>query len=448
MAHGREFAFRELPNGNQRKELNMVYRILSLCCLILLNCTSRPEPRLGNPKKRTDIGEKVINPTGEAPQESQSIEPNSAPDEIEQPNMSQIEKDAVDDVTDSLPKPEDLEGMMEPNSNDGLSEQLIAALGVQFETMRQMGVDEELAMAARQELKGAVEGSIRASFIGADELAASINTLAEVAVKVRSKILDQELSCSFRLAEPLNQFTLAVIQMEQNAILSANLKLVNVVFATCGVDPTASVGASGYPLCGSLYYGDTFDCNQSICGKSDALFINICQLDAASQPATLEMAENNGESGFPLCGDTFYGETFNCNGKSCAKSDANFRDICEIQAVSQLNFASQNVGSSGFPFCGSIYYGDVFPQGEFNLLIACHLFRCSFDEKSNFAVMVKRPPLLICETKLSPQSSNKSADDLPLKSSSKLGFVNLSVPFSMRVENTTDRLFSDDSKER
>ncbi len=121
----------------------------------------------------------------------------------------------------------------------------------------------------------------------------------------------------------------------------------------------ATAGASGFPLCGSVYYGTRFNCNGKVCGKSDPQYVNICEITTASQAANGgQQAQGGvGSSGYPLCGATFYGSQFNCNGKTCAKSDPAYVNICEITAGGQ---AANGAGASGFPLCGGIYYGSVF----------------------------------------------------------------------------------------
>lgn len=121
-------------------------------------------------------------------------------------------------------------------------------------------------------------------------------------------------------------------------------------------------GASGFPLCGNIYFGTVFNCNGKSCAKSDPQYKNICEIAANSKPANANGAAAQTASGFPLCGATFYGTIFNCNGKACAKSDPAYQNICELTAASSAAGANQAQarGASGYPFCGNFYYGSVF----------------------------------------------------------------------------------------
>jgi regulator of replication initiation timing len=122
---------------------------------------------------------------------------------------------------------------------------------------------------------------------------------------------------------------------------------------------TTQNGTSGYPFCGSNYYGIEFDCNGKKCGKSDTEYKNICEITVNSKPATGSTAQN-GASGYPLCGSVYYGIDFDCNGKKCGKSDAQYKNICEITATSKAASASGStagLGVSGYPYCPSPRFG-------------------------------------------------------------------------------------------
>jgi regulator of replication initiation timing len=122
---------------------------------------------------------------------------------------------------------------------------------------------------------------------------------------------------------------------------------------------SGSQGTSGFPFCGSLYYGIEFDCNGRKCGKSDPQYLNTCEITPNSRPATA-----NGASGYPFCGAVYYGTEFDCNGKKCGKSDAQYQNICEITVNSKPSSGSTSTstqnGSSGYPLCGAVYYGMEF----------------------------------------------------------------------------------------
>jgi|GEM_PF-4450220 len=122
-----------------------------------------------------------------------------------------------------------------------------------------------------------------------------------------------------------------------------------------------TAAASGFPFCGTIYYGDAFNCNGKQCGKSDVNFQNICEITATSKPASTAAQSTIGSSGNPLCGAIYYGELFTCNGKQCGKSDPGFQNMCEVTANSKpATAAAQTLGVSGYPFCGATRYGAVF----------------------------------------------------------------------------------------
>jgi regulator of replication initiation timing len=139
---------------------------------------------------------------------------------------------------------------------------------------------------------------------------------------------------------------------------------------TCEITPNSkpatAKGASGYPLCGSVYYGAEFTCNGKQCGKSDPQFQNICEITVNSKPSTgsTSTSTQNGSSGYPLCGSVYYGTEFTCNGKQCGKSDPQYQNICEITVNSKPSTGSTSTstqnGSSGYPLCGAVYYGMEF----------------------------------------------------------------------------------------
>lgn len=121
--------------------------------------------------------------------------------------------------------------------------------------------------------------------------------------------------------------------------------------------------ASGFPPCGNIYFGTVFNCNGKSCAKSDPQYKNICEIAANSKPANSNGAAAQTTSGFPLCGSTYYGTVFNCNGKNCAKSDPGYQNICELSGGSSpagANQAQTGRGASGYPLCGNVYYGSVF----------------------------------------------------------------------------------------
>jgi len=117
-----------------------------------------------------------------------------------------------------------------------------------------------------------------------------------------------------------------------------------------------SSGSSGNPLCGAVYYGDAFVCNGKMCGKSDPEFKNMCEITVNSKP--FSAAAQNGGSGFPFCGSIYYGDQFDCNGKKCGKSDSAFKNICEITSTSKPFQTNGNeVGLSGYPYCPAPRFG-------------------------------------------------------------------------------------------
>lgn len=121
----------------------------------------------------------------------------------------------------------------------------------------------------------------------------------------------------------------------------------------------STLGTSGFPLCAALFYGIEFDCNGKKCGKSDPAYLNTCEITPNTKAAMGNQAQN-GSSGFPLCGAIFYGDQFDCNGKKCGKSDSEYKNICEITATSQAakpSTANTAIGVSGYPFCPTPRYG-------------------------------------------------------------------------------------------
>jgi regulator of replication initiation timing len=122
---------------------------------------------------------------------------------------------------------------------------------------------------------------------------------------------------------------------------------------------TGSFGSSGFPFCGGLFYGIEFDCNGKKCGKSDPEYKNTCEITVNSKPA-MGSTTQNGSSGYPFCGATYYGNEFDCNGKKCGKSDTQYKNICEITATSQPSTPSASnsgVGVSGYPYCPTPRFG-------------------------------------------------------------------------------------------
>lgn len=94
-----------------------------------------------------------------------------------------------------------------------------------------------------------------------------------------------------------------------------------------------TAGTSGFPFCGSVYYGTVFNCNGKSCGKSDPQYVNICEITANSRPAASpNAAAGAGSSGYPFCPSPRYGTDFACNNnRVCAKSDPNYVNICEVR---------------------------------------------------------------------------------------------------------------------
>ena len=81
---------------------------------------------------------------------------------------------------------------------------------------------------------------------------------------------------------------------------------------------TSTLGVSGFPFCGDRYYGTEWACNGKQCAKSDRDYKNSCEITATSK------------KGYPACGTTTYGLIFDCDGKRCAKSDPDTKNICEL----------------------------------------------------------------------------------------------------------------------
>lgn len=94
---------------------------------------------------------------------------------------------------------------------------------------------------------------------------------------------------------------------------------------------TNDKGGSGNPLCGAIYYGTEFDCKDKKCAKSDDKYLNICEITANSKPFNKAEPNPPAPAGYPACPETRYGVEFDCNGKRCAKSDAEYKNICEIK---------------------------------------------------------------------------------------------------------------------
>jgi regulator of replication initiation timing len=122
---------------------------------------------------------------------------------------------------------------------------------------------------------------------------------------------------------------------------------------------SSTLGSSGFPFCGNLFYGIEFDCNGRKCGKSDPAYQNTCEITPTSQ-AAMGNAAQNGSSGYPLCGALYYGIEFDCNGKKCGKSDSEYKNICEITATSKAattGSSNTTLGVSGYPYCPTPRYG-------------------------------------------------------------------------------------------
>ncbi|HET9236691.1 MAG TPA: hypothetical protein VFO10_05550 [Oligoflexus sp.] len=120
-----------------------------------------------------------------------------------------------------------------------------------------------------------------------------------------------------------------------------------------------TLGSSGFPFCGDLFYGIEFDCNGKKCGKSDPGYLNTCEITPTSK-AAMGNATQNGTSGYPFCGAVYYGIEYDCNGKKCGKSDSEYKNACEITANSKPatpGSTSTTLGVSGYPYCGSTRYG-------------------------------------------------------------------------------------------
>ncbi|RYZ82926.1 MAG: hypothetical protein EOP04_21040 [Proteobacteria bacterium] len=137
-----------------------------------------------------------------------------------------------------------------------------------------------------------------------------------------------------------------------------------------GTDP-AKVGESGFAFCDKIYYGDLFSCGSKQCGKADKDYKDICEVTASSKPSTGAQPKN-GSSGFPLCGDTYYGEAFTCTDQKCGKSDPAYQNICELTEKSKPSKGSgetggldPNIGKSGYPYCSVNTYGDTFKCGAY-----------------------------------------------------------------------------------
>lgn len=90
-------------------------------------------------------------------------------------------------------------------------------------------------------------------------------------------------------------------------------------------------GVSGHPYCGDAAYGSAFNCNGRLCAKADAQFSQVCELKADGLSSSQLLATSGGTSRYPSCGSPFYGKLFGCNGKVCAKSDREFKNMCEIR---------------------------------------------------------------------------------------------------------------------
>ncbi len=104
-------------------------------------------------------------------------------------------------------------------------------------------------------------------------------------------------------------------------------------YQTCQDDETKpTLGASGRPYCGANYFGCVFPCAGKACAKSDKDFKQECEIGSDST-ATFAAAPSNsclGASRYPYCPTKYYGTVFGCNGYRCAKSDPQFKNICQI----------------------------------------------------------------------------------------------------------------------
>lgn len=92
-----------------------------------------------------------------------------------------------------------------------------------------------------------------------------------------------------------------------------------------GSSSQSTVGLSGYPYCGTAFYGTIFTCGGGYsCAKSDPQYQNICELSNISRAGSI----------YPSCGTgAVYGSVFTCNGnRRCAKSNPNLSDasICVL----------------------------------------------------------------------------------------------------------------------
>lgn len=90
-------------------------------------------------------------------------------------------------------------------------------------------------------------------------------------------------------------------------------------------------GASGHPYCDAAAYGSVFNCNGKLCAKSDAAFSQVCELRSEGLSDAQLSSAGIGGNRYPLCGSPFYGNLFGCQGKVCAKSDPQFKNLCEVR---------------------------------------------------------------------------------------------------------------------
>jgi hypothetical protein len=102
-------------------------------------------------------------------------------------------------------------------------------------------------------------------------------------------------------------------------------------YQTCQDEETKpAVGASGRPYCGAHYYGCVFPCAGKACAKSDKELKQECEI---SRDSTAPFGPSHaclGGSGFPYCPTRYYGTVFSCNGYRCAKSDPQYKNVCQI----------------------------------------------------------------------------------------------------------------------
>ncbi|MCX6130023.1 MAG: hypothetical protein NTX25_13290 [Proteobacteria bacterium] len=130
------------------------------------------------------------------------------------------------------------------------------------------------------------------------------------------------------------------------------------------------------PFCGETYFGTSFDCNGKKCAKSDAELSNSCEITPNSKPAETDNNELLGSSGYPYCPTKYFGTEYDCGDKKCAKSDSDYLKPCEIKAAAtpiqtapiktapiQTAPIKTGTGLSGYPYCPPTHYGSVFTCG-------------------------------------------------------------------------------------